>query len=219
MGAGVLIVPILGAIVPIMGTVNSSVNIADALFAQVRQRVLGILFAQPERSFYANELVRLAGSGIGAVQRELESLSSSGLLNVTRLGNQKHYQANQQSPIFAELCAIVTKTFGVADVLRAALLPLVPQIELALLYGSMAKGQAHANSDVDLMVVTDALNLEDIFAAIGPAELKLGRRINPCLYTGKEFRHRRAQSNPFLAKVLSGDIIVLSGSLDAVSRA
>ena len=207
----------MGAIVPNMGMTEASVNLADALFAQVRQRMLGILFGQPERSFYANELVRLADSGIGAVQRELESLSASGLLNVTRLGNQKHYQANPQSPIFAELCAIVTKTFGVADVLRAALLPLAPRIDLALLYGSLAKGQAHADSDIDLMIVADALSLEELFAAVGPAELKLGRRINPSLYTGEEFRRRRTQGNPFLDKVLSGKTIVLSGSLDAVS--
>jgi predicted nucleotidyltransferase len=107
----------------------------------------------------------------------------------------------------------------VCDVLRDALQPLSPRIRLALLYGSIAKGQAHAGSDIDLMIVTDELSLEEIFAAVSPIEAKLGRRISPSLYTCDEFRRRRAQGNAFLDKVLSGETIVLTGSLDAIGGA
>jgi len=120
----------------------------DALFTKTQQRVLALLFGQSQRSFYANEIIGLAGSGSGAVQRELARLESAGLVTVRRIGNQKHYQANPDAPIFAELRAIVLKTFGAADVLRAALQPVWPLIDLAFVYGSLAKGTEHAGSDV-----------------------------------------------------------------------
>lgn len=187
-------------------------SIADALFPRVRQRLLAALYGQPQRSFYTNELVRLADSGIGGVQRELASLSACGLLTVSARGNQKHYQANVNAPIFGELQAIVRKTFGVADVLRAALALLAPQIAQAFVYGSVAAGAAHADSDIDVMIVADALRLEDIFAALAPLEASLGRRISPTLYTQAEFKKRVAARNPFLAKVLARPRIPLTGS-------
>ena len=101
-------------------------SLADALFPKVRQRVLAVLFGNPTRSFYANEVIALAGSGTGAVQRELAGLSQAGLLTVSRQGNQKHYQANADAPVFAELRGLVLKTSGVVDVLRTALRPLMP---------------------------------------------------------------------------------------------
>src|SRR5437867_609450 len=129
-------------------------GVADALFAKVQQRVLGVLFGNPRRSFYANEVTALARSGTGAVQRELRRLEASGLVTVTRVGNQKHYQANPGSPVFEELRALVLKTVGLADVLRAALAPVSRDIRAAFVYGSIAKGNDTAASDIDLMVVS-----------------------------------------------------------------
>jgi predicted nucleotidyltransferase len=177
-------------------------SIADGLFPRVRQRLLAALYGQPQRSFYTNELMRIANSGIGGVQRELASLSACGLLSVSSKGNQKHYQANPQAPIFDELSAIVRKTFGVADVLRTALAPLAPMVSQAFVYGSVASGQAHANSDIDVMVVADSLSLEDLFAAFAPLETSLGRRVNPTLYTQHEFTKRVSARNAFLSEVL-----------------
>src|SRR5688500_9817915 len=100
-----------------------SERLADALFAKVQQRVLGVLFGNPGRSFYANEIIARARSGTGAVQRELARLEASGLVTVNRVGKQKHYQANPASPVFDELRSLVIKTVGLVDVLRAALAP------------------------------------------------------------------------------------------------
>ena len=96
-------------------TTPRTISLADALFSGTQQRVRGLLFGQPERSFYATELINLAGVGSGAVQRELASLSQSGLVTVKPVGNQKHYQANPASPIYDELCGMVRKTVGLAE--------------------------------------------------------------------------------------------------------
>ena len=211
------VIPFLGMIIPNMGTIEPpAVTPADALFASVRQRVLAPLFSQPERSYYVNELVRIAGSGIGAVQRELESLAAGELVIVTRQGNQKHYQANPDSPIFAELRSIVVKTSGYTERLRTALTPLADEIGWALLYGSAAQGKLHGKSDLDVMVISDSLTLEDLYKSLSPAETDLGRKVNPTLYTRKEFKRRIAARNAFLTKVLAGKYVTLCGSQDAL---
>jgi predicted nucleotidyltransferase len=207
----------MGAIVPIMGTMNSDLNVADALFSSTKQRLLALIFGQPERSFYSRELISLTGSGSGATQRELARLAQSGLLTITRIGNQKHYQANARAPIFHELCSIVIKSFGVADKIRQALQSLASPIACAFIYGSFAKGEFHAGSDIDIMIVSDALTLRDIFAVMQPIELQLGRKINPTLYTIDEFSQRRKTKNSFLTKVLAGTIILLIGDLNVGS--
>lgn len=187
---------------------------ADALFTTTQQRVLALLFGQPERSFFTKELIDLAGGGSGAVQRELGRLQQSGLIVQTRVGNQKHYCADAGSPIFAELLGIVTKTLGPAETLREALTPLAGQLQLALMYGSAAAGRNTAHSDLDLLLVSDALTLEQVYASLEPAEKQLGRPINPTLYTLSEFRRRLERRNPFLLKLLSRDTMPLIGSKD-----
>jgi predicted nucleotidyltransferase len=187
---------------------------ADALFSATQQRVLALLFGQPERSFFTNELIELVGAGSGAVQRELRRLLESGLVVMQRHGNQKHYQANPAAPIYQELCGIVTKTLGPAEVLRDALLTLGEAVRLALVYGSVAKRSDTAQSDIDLLIVSDALTLEQVYEALTAAEAKLGRRVSPTLYSVANFRRRRLNGNPFLAKVLAGDTIRLIDDRD-----
>lgn len=177
------------------------VNLADALFPTSRQRVLALLFGQPERSFFATELIRLTGGGSGAIQRELARLSQSGLVTVTRVGNQKHYQANPDSPIFTELCAIVQKTIGLAEPLREALTPLAAAIEAAFVYGSVAKGTDTASSDIDLMVISDTLNYADLFTVLESAGHRLGRPVNPTVYSRKELTKRLDDGNAFIRRV------------------
>lgn len=184
---------------------------ADALFPKVRQRVLAVLFGTPGRSFYTNEVIGLAQSGAGAVQRELADLAGAGLLTVHKLGNQKHFQANAASPVFAELRGLVLKTMGLADVLRAALAPLAPQIEQAFVFGSIAKQQDTAASDVDLLVVSDTLGYGDVFGALEGASQTLGRTINPALYTAADFRARLQGDNAFINRVMQQPKIWLIG--------
>lgn len=204
-------VPILGSKIPKMGTENPKPNIrapmssgvADALFTKVQQRVLAVLFGNHARSFYANELIALACSGSGAVQRELAQLEAAKLVTVSRVGNQKHYQANASAPIFEELRGLVLKTSGLVDVLRAALAPLAAQIDQAFVYGSVAKGEDTAKSDIDLMVISEKVAYADLFAALEPATNRLKRTLNPTMYSRMEFDERIRRRNAFIKRVLA----------------
>lgn len=207
----------MGFIVPNMGINKSqpgfppTQGLADALFTKVQQRVLGVLFGNPGRSFYANEMIALAGSGTGAVQRELARLAAAGLVTVSRVGNQKHYQANSASPVFEELRGLVLKTSGLADVLHVALSPLEPQISAAFVYGSVAKGLDTAASDIDLMIVSDSLTYADIFAAVEAAATQLGRPVNPSVYSRQVLDQRIEQGNAFIQRVLAQPKLWLIG--------
>ena len=205
----------MGIIHPNMGILTSpteSSALADALFPKVRQRVLAVLFGTPDRSYYANEVIALAQSGTGAVQRELADLSAAGLLTVSKQGNQKHYQANASAPVFAELRSLVLKTMGLADVLRTALAPLAVQIDAAFIYGSVARQQDTAHSDVDLMVVSPMLGYGEVFGALEGATASLGRKINPTLYTPADWAKRVQNDNAFVTRVWQQPKIWLIGS-------
>jgi predicted nucleotidyltransferase len=185
--------------------------IGDVLFTRTQQRVLGLLFSRPEQSFYLNEIVRLAGVGKGTVKRELERLSQAGLLSSERRGNQTHYQANADCAIFDELRGIVLKTFGVADVVKQALAPMLDSISVAFIYGSVAKGREHAGSDVDLMVVGDDVGYSHLMNALLPAEKQLGRTINPTVYTSAEFVKRTAEEQHFVTRVMEQPKLWIKG--------
>ena len=187
-------------------------GLADALFSTTQQRVLGLLFGQPERSFYATELIGLSGGGSGGVQRELARLETSGLATVSRLGTQKHYQANPESPLFEELVGIARKTVGLAVPLREVLAPLAPRIVAAFVYGSVAKRRDTSRSDIDLMVVSDKLTYADVFGAFESAGATLGRTVNPTVYSRKELARRVKAGNAFVKRVLEQPKVWVFGS-------
>lgn len=191
-------------------------SLADALFSGTQQRVLAWLFGQPERSFYATELIGLAGAGSGAVQRELARLAQSGLITTRAVGNQKHYQANLTAPIYAELCGIVQKTVGLAEPLRESLAPLAARIRAAFVYGSIAKREDTASSDIDLMLVSDDLAYSDLYAALESVSQRLGRTVNPTIYTPKELAKRVKAKEAFAMRVLAQPKLWLIGGDDAL---
>ena len=217
--------PRLGVIVPNIGVIRDSGEVgyiaaggcvADALFNRVQQRVLGILFGNPARSFYSNEIVSLAGSGTGAAFRELKRLADAGIVTVEKIGRQKHYQANPECPVFDELRGLVLKTVGLVDVLRAALAPLAGRIELAFVYGSVAKGSDTADSDIDLLVVSDDLSHAQLFEALEEATGQLGRTVNPTVYSRAEFNQRQRGENAFITRVVEQPKLWVLGNANAL---
>jgi predicted nucleotidyltransferase len=199
-----------------MGTKRRVANtgLADALFSPVQQRVLGLLFGQPGRRFQSSEIIRLAGSGTGGVHRLLTRLAGAELITVTRQGNQKHYQANRNSPVFAELHGLVVKTSAVVEPLKRALASKAKGIKAAFVYGSLAKGSATSSSDVDLLVISDTLRYPDIIEAIQPAELALARTINPTVLNSHEWRAKRAAAGSFASRIAKAPRLFVIGSAD-----
>jgi len=209
------VLPKSGMIVPEMGRkTRARSGLADALFTPVQQRVLGLLFGQPERRFQSSELIRLVKGGTGAVHRQLGRLAAAGLVTVAQVGNQKHYQARRDAPVFAELHGIVVKTVGLAEPLRRALAPMMSGIRAAFVYGSVAKGTDRASSDIDLMVISDSLRYADLFGALQSAEATLGRKVNPTVMTLAQWRTKRGGRDSFAARVAAQPRIMVAGSGD-----
>jgi predicted nucleotidyltransferase len=195
-----------------MGTDAHPDPVSHLLFGAVRRDVLALLLGRPDERFYLREILRAAGGGSGAVQRELKQLVDAGLVEREASGHQVYFSANRAAPIFSELQAIVEKTAGAVDVLRASLASLLRRrrIEVALIYGSVASGRKTARSDVDLLVVGD-VTLAELVPALRTAEARLGREVNPSVYPVKEFRDKLRGGAPFLKRILAGSRLFVAG--------
>lgn len=186
-------------------------SISSALFTDSQARLYVWLFGQPERAYHLNELRRLTGLGSASLQRELNRLATADLVIAQAVGNLRRFQANPQSPVYAELVALTRKTLGTVPVLREALQPLQPGLISAWVYGSVAKQTDTARSDIDVMLVGNDLLLSQVLASLEPAEAQLGRKINPSCYSPQEFERRRAEPDSFVNRVLSQPILPLIG--------
>ena len=185
--------------------------LGDALFTVTQQKVLGLLYGKPDQSFYANEIARWAQVGKGSLMRELDRLNQAGILTLKRQGNQTHYQANAACPIYGELQSIVRKTFGIGEQLQAALAPLTDHLVWAFVYGSIAKGSDHSGSDIDLMLIGENLDYADVMERLLSVEERLGRSINPTIYTPTDWLAKKAAGSSFVVRVSEQDKINLIG--------
>ena len=186
-------------------------TISSALFTDSQSRVWGWIFGQPERAYHLSELRRLTGLGSASLQRELNRLAAAGLVDVQAVGNLRCFQANPNSPVYAELVALTRKTLGTVPVLREAVQALLPGLQSAWVYGSVAKQTDTAQSDIDVMLVGEGLQLSQVLSALEPAEAQLGRKINPSCYSPQEFERRRAEPDSFVKRVLSQPVLPLIG--------
>jgi len=203
-------VPIWGTNVTIMGTFPAPSSLGMLLFGKTRLAVLSLFLLQPERRLHFREILRLTGAGQGAAQRELAKLAEAGILLKTREGNLAYYRANRAHLAFTELRGLVEKTAGISAFLRTALLPLAQKIEQAFLFGSVARGEERAESDIDLMVIGD-VSFMAVVAAVAPLQESVGREINPTVFTASEFRKRLDQGDHFLSRVMQEDRVDLIG--------
>jgi predicted nucleotidyltransferase len=193
-----------------MGTQPSD-RIGEVLFGRTRRAVLALLYGHADEEFYLRQIIRAAGVGQGSMQRELKMLVGSGLVLRRALGRQVYFKANPDSPVYAELRSLLLKTAGVADVLREALAPLAARIEVAFVYGSVARGDERRASDVDVMVIGDA-SFADVSQALGPAQQRLGREVNPTVYSPAEYRKKLAAGHHFVRSVTEREKLFLFGN-------
>ncbi len=185
-------------------------KLSEIIFGKTRQAVLSLLYGHADESFYLRQIVRVAGGGMGAVQRQVNSLVDAGLVIRINKGRQIYYQANDSSPIFRELKSIIIKTAGIADILKIALTPLAQDITCAFIYGSVARGTEKANSDLDLFII-GRITFSDVVAALNKAQETLGREINPTVYPASEFREKLAKKNHFIKSIMAEEKIYLIG--------
>lgn len=173
--------------------------LSDTLFGRTRGAVLAVLFGHVGESYYLRQLARMTGIAVGPVQRELRQLVDAGLVTRKTLGTHTLFSANTASPVFAEMKSLVAKTVGIHDVLLVALRPLEEKINLAFVYGSVARSRETQQSDIDLMIV-GSVHFADVVEQIADAQKTLHREINPTVYTVGEFKSK-ARGN-FLKTVI-----------------
>ena len=191
--------------------------LSATLFGKTRRAVLGLLYGHSDQAFYLRQIARLTGVGLGAAQREMGELSRAGIARRTRRGNQVYFEASTQCPIFKELKSLLTKTVGVGQVLKQALAPLIDQIDVAFVHGSVARGEETKTSDIDLLVIGEA-TFADVVSALGEAQETLRREVNPAVYPGCEFKTKLAGKNHFLRSVMEKQKLFLIGDEHELER-
>jgi len=198
---------------------RNTLSMLDSLFPSVRQGVLAATLTRPEKWWYLSELAEYLHTRPSSLQRELSSLEQSGILQLRKDGRRTYFKAETRSPIFRELRSIFEKTVGLIPTLRQALRPFDTKIVYAFVYGSMARHEEHATSDVDLMVI-GKVGLGDLAPSLRKAEKRLGREVNVTNYSVDEFRKKVAEGDHFLTTVLKGSLQFVKGEqrdLDAVA--
>lgn len=206
----------MGTIIPIMKV--KKISLSDSLFSKVKQRLLAHFFNHPDQDFHTNEIIRSTHSGTGAVQRELALLVTAGVILVKEVGNQKRYQVNQSSPVYADLRGIIQKTFGLADHLRYALEGFTSQIDIAFIYGSIASHHDSASSDVDLMCIGNKISYTELYEALEKIENEIGRKINPTCYSPEEWTRKLQLENHFLKNVMLKEKIFIIGTQNELEK-
>jgi predicted nucleotidyltransferase len=189
----------------------------ELLGSRLRAKLLGWLFTHPHERFFVRQLTALLGEDSTNISRELARLAGLRVLITQREGLQRYYQANPSCPVFAELRGLVVKTIGLGDAVRTALAPLADRVSVAFLFGSFARAEETAGSDIDLFVV-GKLALRDLGAILGPAKRALGREINPVVCTGAELKRKAAEKHHFISEVLKGPKVFLIGTADDLKR-
>jgi predicted nucleotidyltransferase len=200
-----------------MSTLPESDNLSKTLFSKTRRAVLSLLYGHVDDAYYLRQIFRAAGVGLGGVQRELKQLSDAGIIWRIVRGHQVYYQANPQCPVFAELKNLIVKTVGVGAALQAALTPLGDRIDVAFIYGSIARSEEHRDSDVDILVVGN-VTFAEIVSSLSEAQKAIGREINPTVYPPAEFRSKLAAGHHFLNTILRGPMFFLIGDKRELAR-
>jgi predicted nucleotidyltransferase len=187
-------------------------SVTNLLFPnQYRRKVLAFLVLNPHVSIHLRELARLTGASPGTLKKELDLLVGADLLSREKSGNQIKFSANLDHPLYETLRELMRKTAGLHDVLASALQPLVDQIEVAFVFGSMAQATESSHSDIDLLVIGDA-TFGQIINATYDAQTTLGREINPKVMSRSEWSRKWREGNSFVTDIVSKPKIFIVGS-------
>ena len=191
--------------------------LSSLIFSEYRKRILGLLLLNPNASYHVRELARLTNTAPGTIHKELVKLTAGGVLQSKKVGNQVHYSADIQCPIFEELAGILRKTSGLADILAEALISVGHEISLAFIFGSVARGEQNTNSDVDVMLI-GSISFGDAVQALYSTQAKLQRELNPVVYSVEEFKRRFENNDSFIKEVLAKPKLFIIGTEHELSQ-
>jgi predicted nucleotidyltransferase/DNA-binding transcriptional regulator YhcF (GntR family) len=192
--------------------------ILESLFPEVRQEILAATLLAPEKSWYLSELAAHLETSPSSLQRELEALAGSGILERKQDGRRTYYRAQTASPVFQELRALFSKTAGIVPLLSSELARFGGKIKWAAVYGSVARGEEHTQSDIDLLIV-GTVGMTELVPTLRNIEQQFGREVNVTRYSESEFLAKRRGRDHFLNSVLKGKLITIAGSLDELEKA
>lgn len=181
------------------------------LFSEYRRRVLALLLLHPDERYHVREIARLTNTTAGTLHRELSKLAKSKVLLREQSGNQVYYQANQNFPIYMELTSILKKTSGLVDVLFDFLTPLAEKIEVAFVFGSVAKGTENLGSDIDVLIIGE-VDFTEAVEALYAAQASLGREINPKIYSREQWKASLQKQDLFIQEVLNNPKLFIMGA-------
>jgi len=182
----------------------------ELLLGRTRAAVLRELYANPDRRISFNELVRRVKSGVGAISRELAMLIDAGLVTEQREGHQRFVSAGISSPLFPELKALIAKASGAPEFIREALRGLEDQIEIALIFGSVAKGTERGDSDLDLFVI-GTTGYSVVNQRMYAVEERLGRRVQTLYFDPTSATDRASLQKSSTHAMLSGPKVFVVG--------
>jgi predicted nucleotidyltransferase len=192
-------------------------SLGTLLFGGTRGQILALLFLQPEQSFYLREISRITGISPGTLHRELGALEEVGLVSKASVGNQVRFQAERRSPVFPELATLLKKTFGLVDVLREALEAFASSIEVAAVFGSVARGEERRDSDVDLLVIGD-IDFTKLVLTLQAPQQRLGREINPVVHSRAGFDKLVDSKDRFVHRILKEPLLFVMGNADDLGQ-
>jgi predicted nucleotidyltransferase len=182
----------------------------EILLGKTRSAVLRETFINPDRRLSFNELTRRVKTGGGAVAREVRILLDAGLLVEQREGNQRFLAARQSSPVFQELKAFISKTSGLPAVLREALAELQGMIDVAFIFGSVARGRERADSDLDLFVIGTA-GYSQVTEHLYPIEERIGRQVQVLYFDPTTPEDRASLQRSSMQAIVDGPRIFVFG--------
>jgi len=196
-------------------SIHSMGLLAEILSSNIRAEIFRNLFGIEKLSLHLREIERRTGFAVGTVQQEIKKLQRLDIITRIKDGNRINYKANTNHPLYPEIRNLVLKTSGLADVLKDAL-SAETKIKIAFVFGSFARKEEKAESDVDLMVIGD-IGLRKLTGLLMEASEKLGREINPYRLTEIEFIKRKKEKDHFLQQVLESPKIFITGTEDELS--
>jgi predicted nucleotidyltransferase len=184
-------------------------DISKIFKSKTRKELFRLYFTNSDHEYYLRELERILHTPVSMIRKELTRLEEDGIFLSRRKGNSTYYLLNKSYPLFDEFKSIVFKTIGIQGLLRE-ILSKMKGIEVAFIYGSFAKHEETAKSDIDLLII-GKIDDSRLLREINKLEEILKREINYSIFRREEFKQKMKEKDSFIKDLLKNPKIFLIG--------